>query len=160
MDLDSVFAPALIVLDVPARTKAQIIDELAGLMEAHGALADKARYVEAVFTRESQTETAVGLGVAIPHAKTDAVGRTAVALARTAQPVPWDGDSVELVFLLAVPESGAATTHLEILATLAQLLLEDGFRQALLAAPTPQVAYDIIHARLGSAASRGGAAEH
>lgn len=149
VQLDNVFDPALIDLDFRAADKFDAIAQLAGRMEARGVLADRAAYLDAVRARELQTSTGVGMGVAIPHGKTDAVRRPAVALGRT-DCLTWDGEPVQLVFLLAVPGNGAATDHLEILAALAQLLLEDGFRRSLLEAATAEDALQTITTRIRS----------
>jgi len=149
VELDTVFDPALIDLDLRAADKFEAIGRLAERMEVHGVLADRTAYLAAVKAREAQTSTGVGMGVAIPHGKTDAVRRPAVALGRTMD-LSWDGEPVQLIFLLAVPANGAATDHLEILAALAQLLLEDGFRRSLLEAATAQDALQTITTRIRS----------
>jgi len=151
VQLDAVFAPTLIDLDLVAATKEEAIRLLVNRMDAAGVLIDRQKYVAAVFEREAQTPTAVGMGVAIPHGKTDAVHHSAVALGRS-KGTAWDTETVELIFLLAVPESGATTDHLEILASLAQLLLDDNFRRALLAARTADEAFTIITGSIRSLA--------
>lgn len=143
MQLDAVFAPALIDLNLQAATKDEAITVLASMLDREGALLDRRSYIGAVEAREAQISTSVGLGVAIPHGKSPAVRRPAVALGRTAG-IDWNGDPVQLIFLLAVPEQGAGTDHLEILAALAQLLLDESFRGALLEAATTGEAFGII----------------
>jgi fructose-specific phosphotransferase system IIA component len=153
LQLHTVFDPAFIDLDLQAADKAEAIGKLAARLDAAGVLADREGYVQAVFAREALTSTGVGMGVAIPHGKSDAVRRAAVALGRTGH-LTWDGEPVRLVFLLAVPEHGAATDHLEILAALAQLLLEDSFRHDLLQAATAEEALDIITTHIRSMGHR------
>ncbi len=130
-----------IALDLEAGDKAKAIGLLAGRLQKAGALLDVSRYEEAVSHREQEFSTAVGYGIAIPHGKSAAVRRPAVAFARLAQPVLWsddpDDEPVHMVFLLAVPEADAGDRHLRILARLARSLLDEGFRSNLESARTP-----------------------
>lgn len=158
MRLTDLVHPSYIDLNLAAADKEAAIASLARRLEADGAVSSVSGYVEAVLAREALYSTAVGHGVAIPHGKTDAVSRPAVAVGRLRQALPWagtgagegagdddgrtvgagDGDElVHTVFLLAVPEAQTGDTHLRILARLARLLLDEGFRAGLESARTP-----------------------
>lgn len=89
--------------------------------------------VTAALEREEKSTTAVGHGVAIPHARTADVAVPTLAFTRLASPVDWDapdGEPVDLVFLIAVPED-AGKQHLKILAKLARALMKEDFRESL-----------------------------
>ncbi len=121
-------------------TREQAIDALIKLQAAQGTVTDADRFRAAVLAREEEFSTAVGGGVAIPHAKTDA----ASAPGLTAITVPWgvawgasDGKPCDLIFLIAAPATDA-DVHLEVLAKLSALLMRPGFPAALRAAKTSE----------------------
>lgn len=92
--------------------------------------------LRAALEREAHGTTAVGDGVAIPHARCSGVREPVLAVARLDRGVDWDApDSqpVRLVFLIAVPEE-AGKQHLKILARIARALTTSGFREGLLSA--------------------------
>ena len=137
---------------------AAVIRLLAGQAEEDGRLA-AADVVDAALAREAQSTTAVGHGVAIPHARSAAVDVATLAFARLRTPVEWDapdGAPVDLVFLIAVP-ADAGTQHLKILATLARALMKDDFRASLRDASTPEDVVGLVRG-LGVGESAGTAA--
>ncbi len=122
------------------------IDQLVALQDASGNIADKAAYKEAILKRESEFSTAVGDGIAIPHAKTSAVKQPGLAAMTVPGGVDWkapDGGNSDLMFMIAAPE-GEANTHLEILANLSAMLMHEEFANALRAAKTPQEFLKVI----------------
>lgn len=119
----------LVLFDLAAKDKEAVIRSLAEAFAGADRLADQEAYIAAVHERESTFSTAVGYGVAIPHAKTDAVKEASVGFARLSAPIPWGEDEmVDKVFLLAMPEAAAGDKHLEILAGLARNLIHEAFR--------------------------------
>ena len=115
--------------------KEEIIKMMANVMEENDRLIDIDVYVREVLERESLGATAVGYGVGIPHGKTDAVKEPTLAFAKTKELVKWgdeEEDLVNLIFMIAVPESAASDEHLNILATLSRKLINDDFRNSLL----------------------------
>lgn len=115
--------------------KEEIIKMMANVMEENDRLIDIDVYVREVLERESLGATAVGYGVGIPHGKTDAVKKPTLAFAKTKELVKWgdeEEDLVNLIFMIAVPESAASDEHLKILATLSRKLINDDFRNSLL----------------------------
>jgi mannitol/fructose-specific phosphotransferase system IIA component (Ntr-type) len=127
-----------IELDLRAGDKWGAIDELAGLLELEGKLIDKVSYLQAVGERENQVSTSVGLGIAIPHGKSQAVKETSVAIGRSITGIQWDPESPDichLIILLAVSDREADKTYMQLLAILARSLLDDGFREGLMTAP-------------------------
>lgn len=139
MSIKELLSPETITLDLQAKDADSAISELASVLARSGAVADLNTYVAAVRTREQHSTTAVGFGVAIPHAKSSGVSRAAVAFGRTKAGLDWnsmDGEPVNMVFLIAAPE-GANDVHLKALAQLARMLMREEFRQKLLSAQTP-----------------------
>lgn len=96
--------------------------------------------------RERAASTAIGHGVAIPHARIEGIEQSRCAFLRLAAPVDFgaaDGEPVDLVLALAEP-AHHVQQHLELLAELAQVLADPGYRSALRTAPT----IDLLRRRL------------
>lgn len=134
-------------LDVQSTDKTGIIRELAKLHESTGVLNDYEGYVNALMAREAQSSTGIGEGIAIPHAKTEFVKEPALAMGRKKEGIEYDsldGEPATLFFMIAAPD-GANNTHIETLARLSQLLLDDDFKAALENAATADEVVDIIN---------------
>ena len=126
-------------LDIKSSDKPSVIRELARLHEKTGVLNDYDGYVKALEAREEQSSTGIGEGIAIPHAKTEFVKEPALAMGRKMSGIDYDsldGEPATLFFMIAAPD-GANNTHIETLARLSQLLLDDDFKEALQKPPTP-----------------------
>lgn len=116
------------------------IDQLVALQDASGNIADTVEYKKAILAREGEFSTAVGDGIAIPHAKTKAVKKPGLAAMTLAKGVDWkapDDAPATLAFMIAAPE-GQNNVHLEMLAKLSQLLMHEEFANALRSAKTPE----------------------
>lgn len=128
-----------ILLNQKLGSKADAIDLLAGLHEKAGNLNDLAVYKEAILAREAQGSTAVGDGIAIPHAKSDAVkcpGLTAVTVPEGVDYEALDGKPSNLLFMIAAPVDG--DLHLEVLSRLMTMLIDADFRAELLKAQSAE----------------------
>lgn len=135
-----------IELGVKAADKEAAIDRLVSLMEKGGRLNDRAGYKEGILARESLGSTAVGDGIAIPHAKVAAVkepGLAAITVPDGVDYEAFDGSAANLIFMIAAPD-GEADTHLEALAKLSTLLMNSGFKDALVAAKSKEEFMKII----------------
>ncbi len=135
-----------IELNTKAASKEEAIDILTGLMEKGGRLEDRAGYKEGILAREAQGSTAVGDGIAIPHAKVAAVkepGLAAITLPAGVDYEAFDGSLAHLIFMIAAPAEGA-DVHLEALARLSTLLMVPGFKDSLLGAETKEQFLQII----------------
>ena len=109
------------------------IDQLVALQDASGNISDRVAYKEGILAREAEFSTAVGDGIAIPHAKVAAVVRPGLAAMTVPGGVDWespDDEPADIIFMIAAPE-GEANTHLEMLAKLSQLLMHPEFTDAL-----------------------------
>lgn len=124
-------------LNFEAADKSAAIAKLTDLLDAAGAVVDKAEYIAKVQAREQEYSTGLGMGIAIPHGKTDAISRPAVAFGRSATGIDWgadDGSLAHLIFIIGVPEAQAGQAHLRILAALSRRLVHADFRNALMEA--------------------------
>ena len=97
-------------------SKSDAIDALIEWHEKAGNLSDKEAYKKEILAREAQGSTAVGNGIAIPHAKTSAVAKPGLAAITAPAGVDFDaldGNPSNLFFMIAAPEDG--NLHLEVL---------------------------------------------
>jgi len=143
--LTELLTPDRIRVPIVAQEKAGVLRELVRfLVQVSGGR--EAEILAAVEERESVLSTGIGLGIAIPHAKSSSIDSLALVCGRTAQPIPFealDGEPVRLVFLLVGPES-AAGQHVKALSRIARLVRRESVRDALLAAATPEEFYRVI----------------
>ncbi|WP_313075062.1 PTS fructose transporter subunit IIABC [Lacrimispora sp.] len=127
-------------LHVKVSGKESAIDRLVDLMGKGGRLNDKAVYKEEILKREAHGSTAVGEGIAIPHAKTAAVKEAGLAAMVVPEGVDYeafDGVPAKLIFMIAAPEGGA-DLHLEALSRLSTLLMDTDFREDLMNAQSKE----------------------
>ena len=123
-----------IELKAKADSKAQAIDKLIALQAAGGAISDEEEYRQGILDREKQGTTAIGEGIAIPHAKSAAVRRPSLAAMTVPDGVDYeapDNKPSRLLFMIAAPKDGG-DVHLEVLSRLMTMLMEEGFRQRLM----------------------------
>lgn len=129
-----------IELGVKVSGREEAIDKLIGLMAAGGRLNDKAGYKEGILAREALGSTAVGEGIAIPHAKVAAVkepGLAAMVVPDGVDYEAFDGSLANLIFMIAAPE-GEADVHLEALSRLSTLLMDPDFKNDLIHAESKE----------------------
>ncbi|HEY9071001.1 MAG TPA: PTS sugar transporter subunit IIA [Candidatus Ozemobacteraceae bacterium] len=111
-------------LDLDASSKNDAIATLSTMLTTSGKVIDCSSFVRAVLDREKLGSTAIGSGIAIPHARANTVNEVSIAFARCGKGVDFnsvDGDPVHLIFLLAAPiESGSL--YLKLLARISRLL--------------------------------------
>ena len=125
-----------IALGRKPQDKADAIGQMVELLAKSGSLEDKKKFKQAILERERLSTTGIGEGIAIPHGKSSAVKRAALAAMVVPQGVDFasaDGAPVHLLFMIAVPEEGAEL-HLEVLERLAAMLMDEDFRKRLTAA--------------------------
>jgi len=129
-----------IVLDVDETDRDRMIRTLAGMMSTTGRLTDVGLVAQAAFRRETHGTTSMGNGIAIAHAKSEAVLAPVLAFARSKQGIDWnsaDGEKATLIFMVAVPKASAGTEHLRVLSQLSRCLLKPAFRAAIQTAQSP-----------------------
>ena len=115
--------PALIVPQLRERDTAGIISELSQVLQRNGCMPDVLPFYHTAPNQELLANSAVECGLAFPHARLDGVKQLQFAFGRAPRPVIWGARSswpVELIFLLAVPATDAAS-YLHLLASLARL---------------------------------------
>lgn len=147
LSLDQLIDKDIMVVNSTARNKQEVLEELGRLLEAKGYLKDVDTFIEDVYLRESEGITGIGGGVAIPHGKSKGVKQTTVAIAKLAHSIEWetlDEGKVSVVFLFAVRDIDANTTHILLLQQVAILLADDSFIQAVQEAKSVDELYQLI----------------
>ncbi|MCE4989686.1 fructose-specific PTS transporter subunit EIIC [Staphylococcus hominis] len=146
MRITELLTKETIAMDLSASDKNGVIDELVNQLDSAGKLSDIAQFKEAIHNRESQSTTGIGEGIAIPHAKVAAVTSPAIAFGKSKEGVDYqslDGQPAHLFFMIAAPEGGAQT-HLDALAKLSGILMDDTVRENLLQANSKEEILRII----------------
>lgn len=137
-----------IVMDIVSAKKEDVIRELVDSLIAAGNIEKKHRnkLVESLMARESLGSTAIGQGVAIPHAKCDAVTKLVAAFGLSKRGIDFDsldGEPVYIFFLLVAPQDSAGP-HLKALARISRLLKDKYFRDSLRACQDDKAIVNII----------------
>lgn len=125
-------------LNVNVSTKEEAIDHLVDLMDRSGKLSNRKLFKEKVLSRETQFTTGIGDGIAIPHAKTAAVkeaGLSAMVVKNGVDFDSLDGKPAYLFFMIAASEN-ENNLHLDALARLSAMLMDEVFRKRLMQAET------------------------
>ena len=138
-----------ISLNVSAADQNAAIDALIELHEKVGNLNNVSAFKKAILAREEKGSTAIGMGIAVPHAKSFAVanpGLSAITIPAGIDYKSLDGNPSKLFFMIAAPDT-AADTHLEVLSKLMTLLMDQSFAAKLLDAKTPDEFLSIIDAK-------------
>ena len=146
MRVRDLLSPSCIDLNGIASSKTNAIEKMVDLMEKRGNLTDKEVYKKGVFAREEESTTGIGEGIAIPHCKSDSVkepGLAAMVLPEGVEYDALDGEPVNLIFLIAAPNT-KENVHLDVLSRLSTLLMDEKFVSDLRAAKSPEEFLNII----------------
>ncbi|KAF6586949.1 PTS fructose transporter subunit IIABC [Paenibacillus sp. EKM211P] len=137
----------LINLDLEGTTQDAVIDEMIGALERNGAVSSASGFKQAILDREKESSTGIGMNIAIPHGKSEAVLKPSVVFGVKRSGVDWkslDGSEAKLIFMIAVPRNSKDNAHLKVLQMLSRKLMDDHFREALLAVTTKEDAYQLL----------------
>lgn len=141
-----VFQQEVIEISEKKLTRDEAIEHLVVQLDKYDYITDAEKLKADVLKREMESTTAIGMNVAVPHAKSDAVKKPIVAVMNNKQGVNWDsldGTLPKIVFLIAVP-SDSSDTHLKLLQRLSRALMDDNIRQSLIDATHTEQIYDIL----------------
>lgn len=145
--LTDIISPELIEPNLSGETRDDIIDELIQKLSRRGALLSESGFKQAILNREQQGTTAIGMNIAIPHGKSEAVREPSVAFGIKRSGVDWnslDGSEAKLIFMIAVPKESGGNQHLKILQMLSRKLMDDNYRERLLSVQTTEEAYKLL----------------
>lgn len=144
--LDKMLVKDCIKLNLTAKNKIEVIDELVDVLYDAGRLNDKDEFRKTILKREEQSSTGLEEGIAIPHGKSLSVKLPTVAFGLSKEGIDYgslDGEPSKLFFMIAAP-ADATDSHIETLSQLTSLLLDDDIREQLLHVKTKQDVLDIL----------------
>ena len=135
-----------IMMEIKAKEKIAAINELVAHMVKNKLVNDGKEFIKALAKRENLESTGIGDGIAIPHARTNAVDDLVLAFARSPQGIDFssiDGKPSHIIFLIASPE-GKKSEYILALAKLSRLLRKHAVRDLLRQAKDPEEIMEII----------------
>ena len=133
MQICDLLKKTAIITGVNINSKDEAIEMLIDLHNKAGNITDAEQYKKDILARESLGSTAIGDGIAIPHAKSESVGHAGLAAITVPEGVDYgapDGKPSNLIFMIAAPLDG--DLHLEVLSRLMTLLMDMELRKELL----------------------------
>jgi fructose-specific phosphotransferase system IIA component len=149
MMLTQILQPSCVKVPLEAADKRSAIIELINLLDANKQLLDKDACLEAVLAREQTRSTGIGFGVAVPHGKSRAVKGLVMAMGIAGRPIDFnsiDGKPVSIVILLLSP-SDQTGPHIQALAKISRLMLDETFRNKLQEAGSPKEVCELMASR-------------
>ncbi len=146
MTLTKILQPTCVKVPLEGKDKKSVITELVDLLDANGLLLDRNVVLDVVFAREQTRSTGIGTGIAIPHGKCNAVKELVMAIGVTGEPIDFasvDGKPVTIIFLLVSP-SDQTGPHIQALARISRLMLDEQFKQELEKATSAEQVYEVL----------------
>jgi PTS system nitrogen regulatory IIA component len=146
MEVNEFINQNLIKMNLKSEDKESVIKEMIEIMAENEIITDKDKVIKKAMEREAKGTTGVGKGVAIPHVKSDAVKKPAVAFGRSKKGIDYgsmDEKPSYLFFLITVPEE-SHDEHLKLLAKLSRNLIHDDFRNSLLEAKDEEEVMNVL----------------
>lgn len=149
MVLTQIVQPTCVKVPLESETRDAVITELVELLDENGLLQNRETALDVVFARERTRSTGIGSGIAIPHGKCNAVKELVMALGIACKPIDFDsvdGKPVSIVILLVSPIDQTGP-HIQALARISRLMLDEDFKGALEKAPSAEAAYALLSER-------------
>ena len=146
MLLTQILKSSCVKVPLEGKDKDSVITELVELLDSNKLLLDKDVVMDAVFTREQTRSTGIGSGIAIPHGKCKAVKELVMAFGITGDPIDFasvDGSPVTIIILLVSPADKTGP-HIQVLARISRLMLDEQFRQSLEKAKSSDEVYELL----------------
>ena len=149
MRLTQILQPACVKVPLDGEDKQLVITELVDLLDANGLLLDRNTVLEAVLAREQTRSTGIGSRIAIPHGKCKAVKELVMAVGIAHEPIDFasvDGKPVAIVLLLVSPADQTGP-HIQALAKISRLMLDEKFKQGLEEATSAEQVYELLSSK-------------
>ncbi len=146
MILTQILQPNCVKVPVESKDKEAVIAELVDLLDAQGLLSDRDVVLDSVLTRERTQSTGTGAGIAIPHGKCNAVKELVMAIGIAHEPIEFqsiDGKPVTILILLVSPANQTGP-HIQALARISRLMLNEEFKARLEKANTADDVYELL----------------
>jgi fructose-specific phosphotransferase system IIA component len=149
MILTQILQPSCIAAPLKSKDKDSAIEELVNILASAGQVKNAMVALEAVMEREQTRSTGIGSGIAIPHGKCAAVEELVMAVGIAAEPIEFasiDNKPVNIIVLLISPMDKTGP-HIQALARISRLLLDEQFKAKLEKASSPEEVYQLISAK-------------
>lgn len=146
MTIRDLLAAESINLNGTPAGKTEALNQCIDLMAKSGKIADVEKYRKGVFAREEEGTTGIGMGIAIPHCKSDAVIKAGLAAMVVKDGVEFeslDGTPAKIIFLIAAPNT-EDNVHLQVLSKLSVMLMDEQFTNSLINAGSVDEFLNII----------------
>lgn len=146
MTIRDLLAAESINLNGTPAGKTEALNQCIDLMAKSGKIADVEKYRKSVFAREEEGTTGIGMGIAIPHCKSDAVTKAGLAAMVVKDGVDFeslDGTPAKIIFLIAAPNT-EDNVHLQVLSKLSVMLMDEQFTNSLINAGSVDEFLNII----------------
>ena len=146
MTIRDLLAAESINLNGTPAGKTEALNQCVDLMAKSGKIADVEKYRKGVFAREEEGTTGIGMGIAIPHCKSDAVTKAGLAAMVVKDGVEFeslDGTPAKIIFLIAAPNT-EDNVHLQVLSKLSVMLMDEQFTNSLINAGSVDEFLNII----------------
>ncbi len=146
MTIRDLLAAESINLNGTPAGKTEALNQCIDLMAKNGKIADVEKYRKGVFAREEEGTTGIGMGIAIPHCKSDAVTKAGLAAMVVKDGVDFeslDGTPAKIIFLIAAPNT-EDNVHLQVLSKLSVMLMDEQFTNSLINAGSVDEFLNII----------------
>jgi fructose PTS system EIIBC or EIIC component len=137
----------LINVDLDGSTRDDVIDEMIHMLKQTGSITSSMSFKEAIINREEESTTGIGMNIAIPHGKSEAVNKPSVVFGIKKDGVDWnslDGSKAKLIFMIAVPKESEGNEHLKILQLLSRQLMDEEYREKLLNVKSREEAFVLL----------------
>ncbi len=133
MGVKNMFSENRVVFDLKAKTKDEVLDELIEILVKDGKIIDKDVFKKAVLKREEEFSTGIGMGIAIPHGKSNSVKEASIVFGLSKAGIDYksmDDEPAHLFFLIAVPEE-SSDVHLRALSEISRKLMHTETREGI-----------------------------
>ena len=147
MILTQILQPTCIKVPLDGNDKDSAITELVDMLVASKQIEDRDAILEAILIREETRSTGIGSGIAIPHGKCNTVKELVMAIGIAKDGIEFDSidqKPVSIIVLLASPLDRTGP-HIQALARISRLMLDDKFKEQLQTADSAEVVYDLIN---------------
>ena len=146
MILTQILHPESVKVPLENNEKEAVITELVDLLDANGLLLDREVVLNAVLMREKTRSTGIGSGIAIPHGTCSAVKELVMAIGIAAEPIDFASvdDKLVKIILLLVSPADQTGPHIQALARISRLMLDEEFREKLANADSADEAYELL----------------
>ncbi len=149
MILTQILHPSCIKAPLQGKDKKTVITELVDLLNDNGLLLNRDVALEAVLIREQTKSTGIGSGIAVPHGKCKAVKELVMAIGIAGKAIDFesiDGKPVTIVILLVSPTDQTGP-HIQALARISRLMLDEPFKQTLEKATSAEEVYELLSSK-------------